>query len=92
MFRAPGYNGRVSMNPLYPTYKTRLFTRGIEYFEETIASDIYICSCNNWREIYTIVYRPSIKLALNSPSSSISYTTSSKMSSYGIPNSSGIIL
>ena len=22
MFRAPGYNGRVSINPLYPTYKT----------------------------------------------------------------------
>ena len=22
MFRATGYNGRVSMNPLYPTYKT----------------------------------------------------------------------
>ena len=22
MFRATGYNGRVSINPLYPTYKT----------------------------------------------------------------------
>ena len=22
MFSATGYNGRVSMNPLYPTYKT----------------------------------------------------------------------